>query len=83
MIANGRSRTPAANLEQRCHDLEEERKSLLGKIARIEAECDMYRRSLGALMSEQIEINESELLAQVGQGQSLDELMAELDSPRS
>ena len=67
------------SLQKRCDRLKKECDRLRKELAKGSAERDMYGKAVGHIMStEKIEFDEEAALAQVGKGQPLEELIAEL-----
>jgi predicted ribosome quality control (RQC) complex YloA/Tae2 family protein len=70
--------------QQLYEKMRKERNRLRKELAEVKKECDVYRRSLGALMAklDPIEFDEEEVLAQMrrGGGQSFAELIAEVEA---
>jgi predicted transcriptional regulator len=67
------------SLQKRCDGLKKERDRLRKELAKVSAESESYRRAAMHLMPmEKIEFDEEAALAQVGKGQPIEELIAEL-----
>ena len=81
--ASGASPQTDASVEhwkRLCAELTEERDRLRQELADIKRNYAAVRESLFKLMDVKVEFDEEELLARSGKGQSLEELIAELDA---
>jgi transposase-like protein len=68
-----------SNMKLLCSALLEERNQLRNELQQAREENDQLKRSLGALLCEDIEIDKRALLAQFGKEPSLAELIAEFE----
>jgi chromosome segregation ATPase len=66
--------------QQRCAELTAERDQLRQELDDIKRDYAAVRESLFKLMDVKVEFDEEELLARSGKGQSLEELIAELEA---
>ena len=69
----------ATNLKFLCAALLEERDELQGEVQKLREENDQLKKSLGALLCENIEIDKRALLAEFGKEPALAELIAEFE----
>jgi seryl-tRNA synthetase len=65
-------------LAQRCQTLQKERRRLQQQVQLLTAERDQFKKSLFALMHEDIPINKRELLALVGKQRPLRDVIGDL-----
>ena len=72
--------TDVQRWQQLCADLREERDRLHQEVAKLKTERDQYVKAIYALTWEDFDIDKKALLAQLGKGQSLEDLIAELES---
>jgi hypothetical protein len=68
-----------ANLRLLCSTLLAEREQMQEQLKKLREENGQLKRSLGALLCDDIPINKRAMLAQTGKGPSLAELIAELE----
>lgn len=69
-----------ANLKLLCSSLLNEREELKSELQKLRDENDQLKKSLGALLCEDIEIDKRALLAEFGKEPSLAELIAEFEN---
>jgi len=75
--------TDPGHWQHLCDVLREERDRLQMEVAQLRAERDQYKNAVYALLWEtakDIEIDKKAILAQMGQGQPLEEFIAELEA---
>ena len=78
--ANPQTDASIEHWQRLCAELTEERDRLRQKLAEMKSNYEVVRKSLAFLMRRDIELDDEELLAQSGKGQSLRELIEELEA---
>jgi hypothetical protein len=78
--AGATARETNGGWRQRCAELKEERDRLHLELLKLRDDYEAVCKAVIALMREDVEFDEDEVLAQIGKGQSLSELIAELEA---